>query len=810
MVFVESLWQDLRFGIRMLVKHPGVASIAVTALALGLGLTTTMFSIIEGAILKGLPFPEAERLVVVERTNLTQGQNRSNVPVSDYTDWKERQHSFEDLAAYYNGTVNLSGKDGGPERISGAFITPNLFNVIRQQPIMGRALTQEENDPNGPQAVVLGYGVWKRRYAGDPNILGKTIRVNGRDMSIVGVMPANFMFPFREEVWIPLRMDPLKLGRNNGNWLTVLGRLNRGVSQDQALLEYAGIARQLAAQYPESNKDIGVRMESLVDQAIGPEPRALLYTMLGAVFGVLLIACSNVANLLLARAAARSREVAIRTALGAGRWRVVSQLLMETLVLAGVGGVLGLGIAQLGTMWFSRAIIQGNPPYWINIHVDGVVLAFVASVTLLSAIIAGIVPALQVSAGNVSEALKDEARGSSSLRMGKFSRTLVIAEIALSCGLLIGAGLMTKSVITLKTFDYGFATDNVFTARIGLFETNYPDSLKRQQFWTVLLDRFRAEPGVRAASYTTRLPALGSGQNNIAIEGKAYAADRDYPSARNDVITPDFFKTFNVPILHGRDFQLADAGGSIPVAVVNQSFARRFTPPGGSVIGLRFRPGDSRSKQPWITVVGLVPDMHMAGTDSTTLQGYYTPLAQSDQRFVSVAARVDGDPLAFGSVLRRTLAGIDPDQPIYFVRTETGAIEQNTWFYGVFGTLFMVFGAVALVLASVGLYGVMAFAVSRRTQEVGVRMALGAGRGDVLQMFLRQGAIQLVIGVSIGLVLAFFLAKGLRIMLFHVNTFDPVMFVAISAMLIVVGLIACFIPARRATRVDPLVALRYE
>ncbi|HEY2825874.1 MAG TPA: FtsX-like permease family protein, partial [Gemmatimonadales bacterium] len=344
----------------------------------------------------------------------------------------------------------------------------------------------------------------------------------------------------------------------------------------------------------------------------------------------------------------------------------------------------------------------------------------------------------------------------------------------------------------------------------GLFESNYPDSLKRQQFWVDVLQRVRAEPGVHAAAYTTRLPALGSGQINIAMEGKGYASDRDYPSARNDAITPDYFKTFNVPILQGRDFKPSDDGGSIPVAIVNQSFAQHFAPPGGSILGLRFRQGGVNAKQPWLTIVGLVPDMHMAGTDSTTLQGFYLPLAQSDQRFLSLAARVDGDPLALATVLRRDMAGIDPDQPIYFARTETQAIDQNTWFYGVFGSLFMVFGAVALFLASVGLYGVMSFAVSRRTQEVGVRMALGAAASDVLRMFLRQGALQLSIGVSIGLVLAFFLGKGLRIVLFHVDTGDPAMFALISAMLVVVGMLACFIPARRATRVDPLIALRYD
>ncbi|MDP3774920.1 MAG: ABC transporter permease, partial [Gemmatimonadales bacterium] len=695
------------------------------------------------------------------------------------------------------------------ERYQGAFISPSAFRMVRVPAMLGRAFTEDEARPDAPGVILLGYNVWKNRFASDRSIVGRSVRANGQTVTVIGVMPEGFKFPMAEELWLPLRLDPIRLKRGDGQSLEVFGRLKPGVSEDRAMLEFTTIARRLAEQYPETNKGVGAVMKPYTEEYIGEEPRALLFTMLGAVFAVLLIACSNVANLLLARAAVRTKEVAIRTALGASRWRVVSQLLAEALVLSAVGAVMGIGIAWVGTTLFNNAIADTQPPFWIDIRLDGTVLLFVSAITLVSTLIAGTLPALQATGANVNEVLKDESRGSSSFRLGKFSKGLVVAEIALSCGLLVAAGLMVKSVVKLKTFDYGVSTRDVFTARIGLFEAAYPDSLKRQQFWSGLVQRLESKPGVRGVALTSRLPALETGTEYVAIEGKAYATERDYPEARTAVITPSYFQTFGAGIAQGRDFTTADDGAAQAVTIVNQSFAGRFFP-GESAVGRRFRTGRKDSQAPWLNVIGVVPDLSMHGTDSSTFQGFYVPLAQRDARFISVAIRAQGDPMAMAPMVRAEVAAMDPDLPIYFVMTAQQQIDQNTWFYGVFGTLFMVFGFAALFLATVGVYGVMSFAVSRRTQEVGVRMALGADAGDVLRLFLKQGAIQVGTGVTIGLGLAFLLSRMLRIILFRVEPTDPVMFGAITIVLAATGLLACFIPARRATRVDPMVALRYE
>ena len=816
---VDSLWHDLRLGVRTLRKQPGVSAIAILALALGLGLTTTMFSIINGILLRGLPFPEPHQLYAIGRTSPTQDDPRASI--RDVADWRDQQKAFDGIAGYSVGAVTLSGPDGGAELASGAFVTPNLFRVLRQPAALGRTLADADGAPGSPPVIVLGDAVWRRRYGADPDILTKTVRANGEEMQIIGVMPARFRFPDREELWLPLRDDPLRTPRgDDGANINVFGRLRPDLSAGAAQLEFATIARRLADAYPTTNRNVGTRIEPLIDTFVGREPKAMLYAMLGAVFGVLLIACFNVANLLLARAAVRTREVAIRAALGGARWRVVSQMLVETLILAAFGSVLGLSIARLGVTLFNRTIAGDRTPFWVDIRIDPVVLAFVAAVTILSAIAAGIVPALQASGGNLSDGLKDESRGSSSFRMGRISRTLVIAELAASCGLLVGAGLMTKSVVQLSTFAYGFATDDVLTARIllgwpnastGAFETDYPArSPRRHQFWVDVVSRVQAEPGVLGASLTSELPGRPALTFGVAIEGKTYADERDETLARRAVIAPQYFATYDVRVLEGREFLPSDGGAALPVAIVNQSFARRYGPAGGSALGMRFREGIINSREPWRTVVGVVPDMFMAGNDSSTLQGYYTPLAQADRWAMNLVVRARGDPLALTKLVRRDVAAIDPDVPLYNEQTQRQLLDERSWRFRVFGSLFIVFGAVALFLASLGLYGVMSFAVSRRTHEVGVRMALGATRMDVLRLFLRQGLTQIGIGVAIGLLLAFILANSLSFVLFRVNARDPVVFGAIATLLIVVGIVACLMPARRATRVDPLVALRYD
>ena len=806
---MDSILKDIRFGTRMLLKTPGLAAISILALTLGIGLTTTMFSIVYGALLRGLPVEEPHRLMHLERNNLAEDIESMEVTIHDFLDWREQQTTFEGIAGFYSGTVNLAGSEGRPDRYDGAFISANAFQLIRVQPMLGRAFREGEDTPAAEAVIILGFAAWRDRFGSDPNVIGRDVRMNGEPATVIGVMPEGMEFPINQEAWVPLRMDPLEIERGEGLTLEVFGRLNDGVSLDEARAEFAAIASRLELEYRETNEGVGSVIKPYTEEYIGAEPARLLYTMLAAVFGVLLIACANVANLLLARATVRSKEVAIRTALGASRVRVVTQLLVETLVISVVGGALGIGLGWVGVNLFNRSIVDAQPPFWIDIKIDPVAMLFVLGLVLISSLVAGTIPAFQASGANVNEILKDETRGSSSLRIGRFSKALVVTEIALSFGLLVAAGLTIKSIVKLKNIDYGFTTEDVFTARVGLFETDYPDEASRVQFWNELQERVGGSAGVRSAAITTNLPGLGSGRRRFAVEGETYDRDQDFPLVRRAVSSPKYFETFGVNILQGRDFTVEDHAESLPVAIVNQSFANKYYPD-ENVLGRRIRLGASQSEEPWLMIVGVAPDMFMGGADNENPEGLYVPLAQNVARFMYMVARAERDALALTPMVRDEVIAIDGNLPIYWVNTLERAIEQSTWFYTVFGTLFMIFGAVALFLASVGLYGVMAFSVSRRTREVGIRMALGAEGRDVLRLVLRQGLIQLAIGVVVGIGLAVLLSRGLEVILFDVEPLDPTIFVAIAGVLLATGLLASFVPARRATRVDPLVALRYE
>jgi predicted permease len=802
---------DLRYGVRMIVKHPGLAAISIIALALGLGLTTTMWSITWGGILRGLPFEEADRILHLERARPTHGVDSYGVPLSDYVAWREQQKSFEDLAAYDEGTVNVSGPEGKPERFEGGFITAPTFKLLRVQPLLGRSFTEEETRPGAAPAAMIGWELWHNRFGADPAIVGKTIRANGVVREIVGVMPRGFQFPTNAYLWLPRTVNSLEQPWGEGDQLEVMGRLKHGVTETQAQREFEAICARLAEQHPKENEGVTPIIKPFTEEYIGREPVIMLWTMMAAVLGVLLIACSNVANLLLARAATRTKEVAVRTALGASRRRIVSQLLSESLVLASIGAVLGIIIAYVGSRVFMNTIRDTEPPFWIDIRVDGVVLAFSVGITVLAAVISGIVPALQATRTNIQDVLKDEGRGASSMRMGRFSRGLVVAELALSGGLLIGAGFMIQSVVQLSRFNYGVPTRGVFTSRIGLFESTYPDSASHARFWTNLEQRLQELPGHRGVALMTSLPGLWGWNENFALEGKTYATDRDYPETRRVAVTPGWFPTFRVDAVEGRLLGPGDIGGTMPVAVVSRGFATKFFG-AASPLGRRFRLGQSESKQPWLTVVGVVPDVWYDGTENehALRTVVFTPIAQGDYRFLSIAIAARGDPMSFAQPVQAAVNTIDPDQPIYFTRTLAEAIRRSGWFYGVFGTLFMIFGGAALFLATVGVYGVVSFAVSRRTQEIGVRMALGASARDVLGMFLRQGGLQTAIGLSCGLLLAFFLAKGLALVMFQVNTRNPLMYAGVAAVLALTSLLATYLPARRAMGIDPMVALRYE
>ncbi|HEX5724340.1 MAG TPA: ABC transporter permease [Longimicrobiaceae bacterium] len=805
---MPSLLKDLRYGARKFSRNPGFTAVSVLTMALGIGLTTMMFSIVNGAILKGLPFAESGRLMHLERNNLSQDITSMEVTLHDFPEWRQQQRSFEDIAGFYTGTVNVSGTERA-ERYDGAFITANAFRILRVQPLLGRTFREGEDQPGAAPTILLGYRVWQDRYSGDRGIIGKTVRANGEEAEVIGVMPEGFEFPISQDLWVPLR-EELPERRGEGVTLEVFGRLRDGVSLDQAQVQMGSIARRLAAEYPESNEGVGAVVKPYTEEYIDEEPRLLLFTMLGAVFGVLLIACANVANLLLGQAAVRSKEVGIRTALGASRGRIVMQFLTEPLVLAALGATFGLGLAWAGIRSFNAAIESTQPPFWIDIGLDPPVLAFTVGITLLATLLSGLLPALRASGGNVTEVLKDESRGSSSFRGGRLSAVLVVVEIALSVGLLAAAGLMIKSVTNLRNVDMGFRPEQVFTARVGLPESEYPDSAAQVRFFDQLQGRLAASPDLAAVALSSALPGIGSGGDRVAIEGKAYADERAYPDAHTIVAGPGSFDAFGVKLRQGRDFGAQDREGSLPVTIVNESFARTHFGQ-ESPLGRRIRLGGPETEQPWLTIVGVAPDMFADGLENEEPEAVYLPYTQSPQRFMSVVARPRaGEPGGLTAPVRDLVAGLDPDLPIYFVDTLAGRLSQATWFYKVFGTIFMVMGFVALFLASIGLYGVMAFSVSRRTREMGVRMALGAQAGDVRRLILRQGLKQLAIGVVLGLLLAFGLGSLLRIILFQVSPADPVTFVSIVTVLVGTGVLACLIPARRATRVDPMVALRYE
>ncbi len=802
---------DFRYALRSMLKTPGLALAAVVALGLGIGLTSVMFSIVYGALFRGLPFPDGDRIMAVARSNAERDIEETGVPIQDYLDWKDAQTSFETLAADFTGTVNVRSGER-PDRYDGAFITANGLSSLGVRPVLGRLFREDEDVLGAPAVMLLGWDVWQNHFGGDPGVVGRQVTVNGEPGTIIGVMPKGFAFPESQEVWLPLREEGRDLPRGQGTWVSVFGRLKPGVTVERARAEMAAIMARLEPQQPPDQEGFAPVVHPFTESFIGKEPRQLLITMMGAVMLVLLVACANVANLLLARASTRTRDGAIRTALGASRWRVVRQLLSEAGVLAAAGAVLGLGITWVGIGAFARAVAPTDPPFFLLFKVDAPIVAFVMAVAAVAALAAGVMPALRASSTDVSSVLKDESRGTSSLRMGRLSRILVVGEITLSMGLLVVAALMGRGMWTMAHQTLPYPTKDVFTARVGLFEAAFPDTASRRQFWTDLRHRLEGAPGVAAVSLVDRMPGTGTGTGPVAVDGVAYPDERSLPRARGALADVGFFKTFEAEPLEGRVFTEEDGPNSEPVAVVNESMARKLFP-GGSAVGRRFRAGGLDAA--WRTVVGVVPDLDMQGLGNNDPdpkpEGFYVPLAQGDNRFMSIVLRTTGgEPMAMAGPVRDAVASVDPDTPIYFVRTLQESIDQGLWFYRVFGTLFATFGLAALFLASVGLYGVMAFSVSNRTQEIGVRMALGAETAAVLRLIFRQGMTQVVLGLVLGLGLAVLLGRALKMILYQVSPADPLTFAAVSVVLALTGVVALLAPALRATRVDPVKALAGE
>ena len=819
---MDSLLRELRYAFRSIGKTPGTSLVAVIALALGIGLTTIMFSIVYGALVRGLPFDEQEDLIGLAMANLSRGVTRNPITVQDFIELRDRQRSFENIAGYNGTSLNL-GVDGATAvRVRGAQMDPSMFRILRVQPVIGRVFTEEENQPGAPLVLLIGHQVWQQSFGGSPDVLGRAIRVNGEAATIIGVMPESFGFPDSHNAWLPLRLAPPPVRRANGPFIQVLGRLRADVPLETARADLNAIAADIARRFPDTNKGLSVNAVQLRKLLMDGEERPTLWMMLGAVTLVLLIACANVANLLIGRALLRTKEVAVRTALGASRLRVMSQFLIEAFALALVGGVTGAALGLGGITLFNRAIVDTNPPYWLSIRLDGAALLCIGAAMALATLAAGAVPAWQAARANTQGVLKDESRGTSSFRLSRITRGLVAVEIALSVGLLFWAGLMVKTVVKLNTIDLGFEATQVFTARLtdnpnqamplipGQLptpEARATERQRRRRFADELVAGLRTITPVQSVALASSVPGMGGSRRNYKVEGVTYAQGSDLPLTGDVIVTPEFFGVLGVSATTGRLLNDSDVEGSLPVAVVNRSFVERNFP-NQNALGSRIQlVGDSIN---WLTIVGVVPDLYANGLNSDVTAALYRPFAQEPLRSIAILARTHGNPTAIANAVRQVVARIDLDVPIEEVNSLAGLIDDDNWYYTVFGSLFIAFGAAALFLGSVGLYGVVAFSVSQRRREMGVRMAIGANAFDVLRLVFRQGMMQVVIGLLLGTALALPVARLMAALLFLVEPIDLPIYTAVLFTLVGTAALACYVPARRAARLDPIEALRVE
>ena len=805
----ERLLQEVGQGLRLLWRSPGLALFAVVAMGLGIGATATMFSVSHG-LLRDLPFVEPDRLVYVGWSQVGRGDDKIELTASELSEWGESQSTLEALGAVRMGAVDLAGAEGPPERVSGAQVTADVFATLRVQPAMGRGFLPEEAVPGGPDVVVLSHGLWTRRYGGNPEVLGRTLRVNGTERTVVGIMPEGFRFPELEDVWTPLQVALAGETPGEGpRQYRAFGRLKDGTSLDEARTAFGMLARRSMLAHPEPYQGFTPRVIPYHEYYVGADAVIVMITLVMIASFVLLIACASVANLLLSRAAGRSRELAVRSALGASRGSIIAQLLAESLAIAALGGILGAVIAWSGAALFHRIIVGQLPFYWMDCRIDGTVLTFVGLLVVAAGVLAGIAPALRVSRVEAGVALRDGDRGSSSLRLGRLSRVLVVAEVALSFGLLTTAGMMAKGPLVYARQDPGFESAHLLTGLVALRRDVYHEPTDQTRFFQVLLARLEALPGVRAAALTTGLPGLAARTSSFQLRDAVYEEEGDLPWARISFVAPQFIRTLGAEAVEGRFFADGDDPDGGPVVVVNRSFAQRFFP-GGSPLGRQIRTGGLGSQDAWATVVGVVPDLRMNGQRPELLEGILLPLYQRPQRSVNLLVRTSGDPSELAPLVRAAVAELDPDLPVSQLRTIETAMADETRPELMFFSLVLICGSIALALAAVGLFGVVAFSVRRRTREIGVRIALGAEVRSVLWGILRGGMMQVTLGLAAGVLLALAIAPLVRGLFSGDQLVDWGVYGVVTALMLGTGFAASLIPAARAVRVDPVDALRRE
>jgi len=810
---MQTFFRDLRYSARTLIKSPGFTAVAVLSIALGVGANTAVFSVINAVLLKSLPYKEPANLVLLWGSSESEGalRNRSQVSATDTADFRKLNTSFEEVTTY-SGWFPIMTGDGNAERVPAIHVGDGFFKVMKGTPILGRVFTPEEQEDGKDFVIVLGHGLWQKRFGGDPQIVGKKVLLNSRPYTIVGVMgpdfralPSTLVAP-EGQFYRPVA-ESFDDSKRDERHLRAIARLKPGVTAAQAQAEMTVIAQRLEQAYPLTNKGRGVHLASITDDTIGGAGRAL-WMILGAVGFVLLVACANVANLLLARSTARQKEMTIRSAIGAARGQLIRQLLTESLLLAFIGGGLGLLIAIWGTGVIEKIGSKINPMF-NGFRIDLRCLAFTLGVSIITGLIFGLAPALQMSRPNLVESLKESGRGPGGLAKGNRLRgALVITEVAMTLVLLVAAGLLVRTLLRLNQVDKGFNSENVLTMNIGLPSMKYPKPENVVAFYKQASERIAAVPGVKAAGVTSVLPLSDN------FDGRGLEIE-DHPRPPGDgysvdlyVVTAGYLRAMEIPLQKGRAFTEQDNPGTMKVALINRTMADQLWA-GQDPIGKRIR-FDGNDKNPWWTIVGIVNDVSQYALDQPPPMQIYLPHEQFPTSFNTIVVKTGNKPEEMAGVVRNAILSVDNEQAVFNVATLKELQSNSVRLRSFFMLLLIIFASLALVLAVVGIYGVMSYAVTQRTQEIGIRMALGAGAGDVLNLILRNGMILTAAGVSIGLAGAFALTRLLAVLLFGVAPTDAITFVTVAVTLSVAAFVACYVPARRATKVDPLVALRYE
>jgi putative ABC transport system permease protein len=812
---METLWQDVRFGVRMLLKKPVFTAIAVLALALGAGANTAIFSVVNGVLLRPLPYKDPDKLVRLGEWSKQVPSMSISYP--NFKDWRERNRVFEGLAATQFDSYNLTGGDE-PERLQGRNVSYNFFDVLGVVPAVGRSFRSDEDRAGAPRVTVLSHGLWQRRFGGDRKIVGKSVALNGESYTVVGVLPQDYRFGTQTDVFVPVGLNEdgeNMRPRDNHPGIYAVARLKDGVTFGQAQEEMKTIAAQLAEEYPKENAGNSVSLTPLSEYFVG-DVRTYLLMLLAAVGCVLLIACANVANLLLARAASRSREIAVRRAMGASRFRIIRQLLTESIMLALAGGVVGLLLAMWGVDVLRRASLDLLPTT-ADIGLDRTVLFFTFGISILTGVLFGLAPALQASKPDLSESLKEGGRsGAEGGARNRVRSLLVVAEVAISIMLLVGSGLLVRSFMLLRETNTGFREEKLLTLQLS-YRVGKEEGRKAVNFFRAVEEKVRALPGVQSAAVSNGVPLLGSSETSFQIKGRPPAEPGKRPMTVSFLTTPGHLDALGIRLLRGRFIDEHDTLGSQPVTVIDEEFARLYFN-GENPVG-QYLEGDRENNMPDSLIVGVVGHVKNYGLDSPgpVQAQMYRARAQVPEKFqpliatrVSLLVRTFSEPEALTGAVRRAVQEVDPNQPVYNVQTMEQVVSDSIASQRLSMMLLIIFAAVAVVLAAVGIYGVMSYAVAQRTHEIGVRMALGAQGGDVLRMVVRQGMLLVLIGVGVGLLLAAALTRLMSGLLYGVSATDPLTFTGVPLLLFVVALLACLVPARRATKVDPMEALRYE